>query len=921
LTLIFNWRIFFLNQQMETLGIKTDLEEPLLSELDKAVSLEPREAVPAAWMGRTTPYPRELSVVDFIREKTRQQPNAPAIDDGSRVISFGELDRKSDLVAGDLLKRGLQAEEPVVVMAPISFEFLAGILGVLKAGGCYFPMDPDTPAKRREFLLADCRTRFICANSTGRERLKGWHGAVIDLSQTLNDSTGRPEKIPVVPSDPNRAAYLLYTSGSTGQPKGVQIEHHSLTNFVCFYHRHFHLTPADRSSLLAYLAFDVSVSDIWPVLCAGGTVVVPPQKILNDPDGLIQWLEARKITISFVPTGLVEILFTRPWPEAMKLRYLITGGDRLRVRPPSSLPFTVINGYGPTESTVFATMSVVKPMDEDAKAPAIGRPLDNVIAYVLDENLQLLPVGAAGELYLGGVQLARGYLGRPELTRDCFVPDPFSSRPGARMYRTGDWARWLPDGELDFLGRKDDQIQIRGFRVELGEIESALFAHQAVKQVCCVPRLIDGMPTGVIAHVVANNHHENLTGELRDYLSSELPEQMVPSQFVLHERLPLTPQGKVDRTALKTALPENKEAPPSIGVKDGLEKALAGLWQSLFPEATNARAEATFAELGGDSLSVVKLLLGVQEITGQPLETSAFLMQPTFAGLCQAVKAQMARGEFQPVLTLRKHGNRPPLFLLYGLSGDIEIYLGLVEALGDDQPVYGIRSPALDNLSHLPASIEDAAADIVRCIRKIQPEGAPALVGYCWAGQLAFAVSRQLVQTEGVNCYAAAIGTDAPRRPTTTAFRTTHFIRHFPNWLWTLFWDENRGRRIKNLWGGAATKNNHSQEKEVITPEWYSSPIARHLMTLTQKYCPLPRTDSVINVFREREEYRSQAHPARPWDTSYLPEGGWDRWTSGARIQWLDGNHNSILRPPLVASLARAIRSEHDRHLRDTNAG
>ena len=906
---------------METLGSKTDLEEPLLSELDKAGPLiESREAVPAAWMGRTTPWPRELSVVDFIREKTRERPHAPAVEDGRRVISFGELDRKSDLVAGELLKRGLQGEEPVVVMAPMSFEFLAGILGVLKAGGCYFPMDPDTPAKRLEFLLADSRTRFAWGDSAGMERLKDWHGTILNLPQVLNTSVTSLEKIPAVPADPDRAAYLLYTSGSTGQPKGVQIEHHSLTNFVCFYHRHFSLTPEDRSSLLAYLTFDVSVGDIWPVLCAGGTVVVPPQGILNDPDRLIRWLASRKITMSFVPTGLVEILFTRPWPKQMKLRYLVTGGDRLRVRPPEGLPFTVINGYGPTESTVFSTMSVVKPADPDAPAPPIGRPLDNVTAYVLDENLRLLPVGAAGELYLGGKQLARGYLGRPELTRDRFVPDPFSSRLGARMYRTGDWARWLPDGELDFLGRKDDQIQIRGFRVELGEIESALFAHEAVKQVCCVPRLIDGMPTSVIAHVVANNHHENLADELRNYLSSELPEQMVPSQFILHERLPLTPQGKVDRAALKTVLPENQEAPPGIVVKDGLEKALAGLWQSLLPEATGARADATFAELGGDSLSVVKLLLGVQEITGQPLETSAFLLQPTFAGLCAAVKAQMARAEFQPVLTLRKQGNRPPLFVLYGLSGDIEIYLGLVEALGEDQPVYGIRSPALDNLSRLPVSIEDAAADIVRSIRKIQPRGAPALVGYCWAGQLAFAVVRQLAQTEGVHCYAAAIGTDAPMRPTTVAFRATHFLRHFPGWLWALFRDtENRGRRIRNLWDGAATKNNHAVEKEVITPEWYSSPIARHLMALTKKYCPLPQTRAAINVFREREEYRSQAHPARPWDTSYLREGGWDRWTTGAQIHWLEGNHNSILRPPLVTSLAQAIRSAHDRHLR--NAG
>jgi thioesterase domain-containing protein len=323
---------------------------------------------------------------------------------------------------------------------------------------------------------------------------------------------------------------------------------------------------------------------------------------------------------------------------------------------------------------------------------------------------------------------------------------------------------------------------------------------------------------------------------------------------------------------------------------------------------------------GGDSLLIVRLLLGVQEIIGHPLEPSAFLAQPTFPGLCQAVKAQMAQAEFQEVLILRKHGSRPPLFLLYGLSGDIEVYFGLAEALGDDQPVYGIRSTALDHLSRLPSSMEEAAREIVRNIRKIQPKGAPAMVGYCWAGQLAFAVSRQLAETEGVHCFTAAIGTDAPRRATSAAFRAAYFIRFFPHWLWGLICDtENRRRRIRNLWGAAAAKNKNTQEKEVITPEWFSSPIARHLMTLTKKYCPLPKIDAPIEVFREREEYRPQAHPARPWDTSYMPDGGWPHWTSESQIHWLEGNHNSVLQSPLVANLAQAIRTAHDRHRQNSD--
>jgi len=889
----------------------------LSPELDKAeYSNQLGDPVPLEWMGRATSFPTHISVVDFIREIARARPDAPAIQDDTRVISFGELDHKSDLVAGELLKRGLQIDESVAVMTPLSWEYLAGILGILKAGGCYFPIDTETPAKRLEFLLADCRARFMWANSASQKRLKNWQGTIMDLAQVVDKAANDSGKVSLVPSDPHRTAYLLYTSGSTGQPKGVQIEHHSLTNFVCSYHRYFNLTSRDRSSMLAYIAFDVSVSDIWPALCAGGTVVVPPRGILHDPDGLIHWLEAQEITLSFIPTGLAEILLTRSWPKQMKLRYLVTGGDRLRVRPPAELPFTVINGYGPTESTVFSTISVVKPEDGSGKPPPIGCPLDNVTTYVLDEKLQPLPIGAIGELYLGGAQLARGYLGRPELTQKQFIPDPFSGISGTRMYRTGDWARWLPDGELDFIGRKDDQIQIRGYRVELGEIESLLFAHKAVKQVCCVPHLVGGMPTSIVAHIVPNDRSPDPSQELRDYLNNELPEYMVPSQFVLHERLPLTPQGKADRAAMTAFVIEHKEPSSLTPAEDGLEKALAGLWHSLLPEAAGSSSNTTFAELGGDSLLLVKLMLSVREITGHQLDASAFLPQPTLNGLCKAVKAQMAQAEFQPVLALRKHGNRPPLFFLYGLSGDIEMYFDLADALGDDQPIYGIRSPALQETARLPSSIEAAAAEILGHIRKTQPHGVPALVGYCWAGQVAFEVSRQLARTHAVHCFTAAIGSDAPLRPMSFASRLIHFIKCFLPWLWDLISNPiNRQRRILRLFGVTVKQNQSPTPTEAVTG-WDSSLITRHLLDLAKKYRPLPKSDVPVTVFRERNDFNPRGHPARPEDTCYLLNGGWDFWTSGdVGIHWLNGDHILILKPPLVASLAQAIRLAHDQYL------
>ncbi len=834
-------------------------------------------------------------------------------------MSYKELDERSTRVAHELRRRGLKLEESVIVFLPASCEFLVAILGILKAGGTYLPVDSDTPIQRLEFFVSDSASRFVISNVAGMERLRDLPIPLLDLEQIVGGSDRKAVDDLSVPSDPNRRAYIIYTSGSSGRPKGVEIEHHSLTNLVSHYHRYFKLTAQDRASMLAYVAFDASVADIWPTLCAGAVVTIPTKGILLNPDGLIEWLAKEEITLAYVPTGLAEILFTRPWPERIKLRFLLTGGDRLRVRPPAKLPFVVINAYGPTENTVVSTGTVVQPENGKRQAPPIGRPIHNISAYVLDERMQPVSVNVAGELYLGGEQVARGYLGHPEQTKELFVPDPFTNQPDARMYRTGDWVRWLEDGELDFLGRKDGQVKIHGWRVELGEIEGTLFSHGAVRQVCCVPRLIDGMPSGITAHVATDRLDESLSGELRSYLQARLPDYMVPSEFVLHESLPLTPQGKLDRVAL-TSFQATKSASPRLVVgEDGLEKALASLWQSLLPAAGNSPRDATFADLGGDSMLVIKLMLGVEEITGQRLEVSSFLVKPTFAGLCDAVRTRMARTEFEPVLALRRQGTRPPLFCLYGISGDIESYFNLAEALGDDQPVFGIRSPALEDFSRLPQSIEEAAAEVVRWIRKVQPQGAPSLVGYSWAGLLAFEVARQLAQAEGICCFTALIGPMAPMRPTHFTSRLAHFVRYFPPWLWNLITDQkDRGWRIMRWREMAARTRENLAEAHLPLEELVSKPIPLHLFSLMEKYRPKPGSKVTINIFREYDSTRIPAHPLHAWQTSHLPDGGWNRWVqSHPSIHWLEGDHWTIIKPPLVKTLAQAIRSAMDQHLKE----
>ncbi len=859
-------------------------------------------------------FPSERTVINLVAEKAAEQPDALAVKDRSVAMTYLELATRSDLVAIDLLQRSIHPEEAVAIMFPASAEYVVAMLGILKAGGSYLPIDPDVPDKRREFLLKDSGSRFVLTNGNGNDALREWTGTVLEMERIVAGAPGGAGESISLANDPNRRAYIIYTSGSTGQPKGVEIEHHSLANLVGAYRESFALTSRDRSTMLSNVAFDASVAEVWPALCAGGSLMVPPRELLQHPDDLITWLAEEEITWSFVPTGMAELLFARAWPEQMPLRILVTGGDRLRVRPPQELPFTVFNAYGPTENTVISTWSPLK--GQSSGLPPIGHPIANVKAYVLGEHRKPVEEGTPGELYLGGEQVARGYLGKPGLTAERFSPDPFAGRPGDRMYRTGDWVRRLPDGQLDFLGRQDEQVQIRGSRVELGEVENILISHPAVRQVCCLPRLEEGVATGIVAHIVSEEDGTDFLSELRTHLGRTLPGYMQPSQFLFHELLPLTSYGKVDRKALANSDLIKVEQTRIDAAGDELELSLWGLWHSLLPEADNSPLNTTFSSLGGDSLLLVKMMLGVEEIAGRRLETSTFLMRPTFPGLCQAVKMKMSETEFQTVLALRKEGSRPPLFCLYNYEGDIDVYFGLAEKLGDDQPVFGIRSLGLEDLSHLPVSIEAAGAEIVECIRKVLPKGIPALLGYSWAGLLAFEVARQLADKERISCFAGLIGTDAPMRPTNVSSRLTHFFKVFPHWFWNLIADrEKRWERLSQWRTMISRTKKNLATAHLPMKDWVSDPISTHLVALMEKYRPLPESEVTVDLFRERETYQNELHPLQAWRTSNLPDGGWNRWTRKAtRIHWLSGEHSTILKAPAVSGLAQAIRQAMDQH-------
>ncbi|WP_437974247.1 amino acid adenylation domain-containing protein [Sorangium sp. So ce295] len=444
------------------------------------------------WNDTGADFPRDLCVLDLFEEQAARAPHAAAVVSDRGSLTYGELDRRANQLARRLLELGVAPESLVAICAERSLEMVVGIVGVLKAGAAYLPVDAEIARERLAFLLEDSGAPVLLTQERLADRLPPFAGAVIRLDADWPEMAARDGSPPPACAGPGDLAYAIYTSGSTGRPKGVLVEHRSLMNLVAWHVRRFAVTSADRATLVASPGFDASVWELWPYLCAGACLFIPGEPLRRSPDELKAWLLARGITVSFLPTPVAEELLRLDWPASVALRYLLTGGDKLRVWPGAGLPFEVVNNYGPTEGTVVATSCVVSRARPSSGAatpdPSIGRPIDNMRVYLLDPLGELVPVGVPGELYLGGAGVARGYLNRPELNEARFLPDRFTDEPDARMYRTGDRARWLADGNIEFLGRVDNQVKIRGYRIELGEIEAVLREHPAVEEAVVVAR-------------------------------------------------------------------------------------------------------------------------------------------------------------------------------------------------------------------------------------------------------------------------------------------------------------------------------------------------------------------------------------------------------------------------------------------------
>jgi aspartate racemase len=598
---------------------------------------EPEQQMLADWNETQREYPHEVCIHELFERQAALRPEVTALVFADQEISYRELDERANQLARYLRAKGVGAESPVGVMLERGVELVVGLLAVLKAGGAYVPLDPTYPRERLHYMTRDAGLAVLLTTRALAGRVSETEVQLVCVDEQGDEIAAQRQEAVASGVSGENLAYVIYTSGSTGQPKGVAVTHSNVLRLVCG-NNYADFNPAEVFLQLAPVSFDASTFELWGSLLHGARLVVMPPQLPSTAE-LAQALRQHGITTLWLTAGLFHLMVDEQVAALRGVRQLLAGGEALSVPHVNKLLSepggALINGYGPTETTTFACCHQVRVGDATGASIPIGRPIANTTVYLLDGELQPVPVGVRGELYIGGRGVARGYLQRPALTAERFVPDPFSQEPGTRLYRTGDLARYLSNGNIEFVGRTDQQVKVRGFRVELGEIEAVLNQYWAISESVVVNRedLIGG--TRLIAYVVPEGGVEPTSSEMYTFLREKLPSYMLPSAFVTLEELPLTPNGKVDRRALP--LPEQSAAEAIanfIAPRTALEETLAGIWRETLG-APQVGVESNFFDLGGHSLLATRVVSQIRERCGIELPLRVLFESPTVAGLAR----------------------------------------------------------------------------------------------------------------------------------------------------------------------------------------------------------------------------------------------------------------------------------------------
>lgn len=696
------------------------------------------------WNLTASSYPHSQCFPDLFEEQVERTPEAIAVSMNGRVLTYRELNARANQLTRYLRRSGMPASARVGVLLDRSPEMVIALMAVLKSGGSYVPLDPEYPRDRLRFMAEDAAVGIVLTSESLSNRFESPSCRMLCLDREEKKIAEEVEQNPPRTATAGDLAYIIYTSGSTGQPKGVEIPHRALVNFLCAMRKEPGCTAQDVMVSVTTLSFDIAGLELYVPLLVGGRVEIASRADAIDGRKLRSLYEAVQPTIMQATPATWRMLIDAGWLGSDRLTVLC-GGEALSPDLAAGLldrSAALWNMYGPTETTIWSTIERIERADQEI---TIGRPIANTETYILDRFLQPVPVGVSGELYIGGHGLARGYCRRPELTTERFVSHPFSTEPQAKLYRTGDAARYRPDGRIVHLGRLDHQVKIRGFRVELGEIESVLSRHPAVRQVVVTAREDQRGLKQLAAYLVCVEGQAPSSTELRSFVRTTLPEYMIPSFFVFLEAMPLTANNKINVKALPGPDPSLFAGSVHVWARDRMEIQLTALWQQVL-EIPMIGIHDNFFDLGGHSLKAAQLFFLLEQVYGRQLPLATLFQAPTIAQLAGVLSHEQWEPPWRSLVAIQPTGKATPLFMVPGVGGNVLIFARLTKLLGLEQPVFGLQARGLDGNEQPFTSVPEMAAHYVDEIRRVRPQGPYRIAGLCTGGLIAYEMAQQLVR-------------------------------------------------------------------------------------------------------------------------------------------------------------------------------
>ncbi|MEO1004241.1 MAG: amino acid adenylation domain-containing protein [Cyanobacteria bacterium J06638_38] len=911
-----------------------------LSELPLVTAAE-RQTLLQEWNNTHTEYSQSQCIHQLFETQVAQNPDAVAVVFEDQQLTYRELNLKANQLAHHLQALGVKPEVPVGICVERSLEMVVGLLGILKAGGAYVPLDPACPKERLAHILSDSQLPVVLTLEKLLETLPSHNAKVVCLDTERAVIAQQSQENLVSGTTVSNLAYTIYTSGSTGKPKGVLINHANVTRLFDAVQSCYDFDERDVWTLFHSYAFDFSVWEIWGALLHGGRLVVVPYWISRSPQDFYELLARERVTVlNQTPSAfrqLIKVEETLDSTKELSLRLVIFGGEALELqslkpwfeRHGDKFP-QLVNMYGITETTVHVTYRPLTMEDLSGTSSVIGRPISDLQVYILDRHQQLVPVGVPGEMYVGGAGLALGYLNRPELTNERFIPHPFSDRPDARLYKSGDLARYMPNGGIEYLGRIDHQVKIRGFRIELGEIETVLGQHPSVREVVVLAREDRSDNKHLVAYVVPAPEQKPTTHELRRFLKEQLCDYMVPSIFMMIESLPLTHNGKIDRRALPAPnTSRNTQETSLFPPRDQLEQQLAQIWSEVLDVYPIGIRDDFFA-LGGHSLLAVQLMARIQQQFGKNLPLATLFQGATIEQLGNILRQQTNSLSWSPLVPIQSQGSKAPLFCLPGAGGNVIYFYDLARYLGTDRPCYGLQALGLDGESQPHNRIEDMATHYLKAIQAVQPQGPYFLAGHSSGGLVAFEMATQLQQQGHEVGLVAIFDMEAPirdRYPIGADWDCAQWLTRIAGIIGHYVGKDlgvsGEALRLLETEQQLSYIGERLKMVDLLPPEAGIKQV-RGLVRVFQanyqasaQYQPRQIYPTPVTFFRAKEVYFDDTATDKLSQIRQQPSWGWEQFsTVPVETHVVPGDHITMLAQPHVALLAEKLsicleRSQH----------